>query len=97
MSLTRIGEVRAKPELTEALRNFLISILPIIKSSQGCASVTLYQSHDDPARFIITEIWDSIESHRASVKNIPPEKLTEIRQLLTNAPSGSYYDVLKIE
>ena len=97
MSLTRIGEVRAKPELTEALRDFLISILPIIKSSQGCESVTLYRSHDDSARFIITEIWDSLESHQASVKNIPPEKLAEIRPLLATAPSGSYYDVLKVE
>ena len=97
MSLTRIGEVRAKPELTEALRDFLISILPIIRSSRGCESVTLYQSQEDPARFIITEIWDSLESHQASVKNIPPEKLAEIRPLLATAPSGSYYDVLKVE
>ena len=97
MSVTRIGEVQAKPELTQALHDFLISILPMIKSSQGCESVILYQSHDDPARFIITEIWDSIESHQASVKNIPPEKLGEIRPLLANAPSGSYFDVLKKE
>ena len=97
MSITRIGEVQAKPESTEALRDFLISILPLIKSSHGCGSVTLYQSHDDSTRFIITETWDSIESHRASVNNIPPEKLEEIRPLLASAPSGSYYDLLKKE
>lgn len=97
MSVTRIGEVQAKPELTEALRDFLISILPIIKSSQGCESVTLYQCQDDPARFVITEIWDRLGSHQASVKNIPAEKLAEIRPLLMTAPSGSYYDVLKVE
>lgn len=97
MSITRIGEVQAKPELIEALRDFLISILPIIRSSQGCESVTLYQSQDDPARFIITEIWDSIESHQASVRNIPSEKLAEIRPLLAAAPGGSYYEVLKVE
>jgi hypothetical protein len=34
------------------------------------------------------EVWDSIESHQASVKNIPPEMLTEIRPLLESAPSG---------
>jgi hypothetical protein len=37
------------------------------------------------------EVWDSIESHQASVKNIPPEMLAEIRPLLASAPSGSYY------
>jgi len=46
MPITRIGETQAKPELTEAistllsvamhrLRDFPISITPMIKSSQG--------------------------------------------------------------
>jgi len=90
MSVTRIGETKAKPETTGALRDFLISILPTIKSSPGCESVTLYQSHDDPTKFIVIEVWDSIESHQASVKNIPPEMLIEIKPLLASAPSGSY-------
>ncbi|HKY54955.1 MAG TPA: antibiotic biosynthesis monooxygenase [Anaerolineales bacterium] len=90
MSVTRIGETQAKPETIEALRDFLISILPRIKSSHGCESVALYQSHDDPTKFVVIEIWDSIESHQASVKNIPSELLVEIRPLLASAPSGSY-------
>jgi quinol monooxygenase YgiN len=90
MPITRIGETQAKPETTEALRDFLLSIIPMIKSSQGCESVTLYQSHDNPTKFTMIEVWDSIESHQASVKNIPPEKLTEIRPLLASAPSGGY-------
>ena len=97
MSVTRIGEVQAKPELTEALGDFLISIMPMIRSSRGCEAVTLYQSYDDPTRFIIMEIWEGIESHQASVKNIPPEKLAEIRPLLASAPSGSYYEVIRKE
>ena len=91
MSITRIGETQAKPESTEALRNFLVSIMPMIKSSRGCESVTLYQSQADPTKFTMIEVWDSIESHQASVKNIPPEKLAEIRPLLASAPSGGYF------
>jgi len=72
MSIYRIGEVQAKPELTETLRNFLLSIMPMIKSSQGCESITFYQSHDDLTKFTMIEIWDSIESHQASVQNIQP-------------------------
>ena len=83
--------MQAKPETTKALGDFLMSILPTIKSSPGCESVALYQSHDDPTKFIVIEEWDSIESHQASVKNIPPEMLVEIRPLLAFAPSGSYY------
>ena len=94
MSISRIGETQAKPEAIKALREFLISIMPGIKSSQGCQSVTLYQSHEDPTRFTMIEIWDNTESHQASVKNIPPEMLAEIRPLLASAPSGRYYDIV---
>jgi quinol monooxygenase YgiN len=92
MTIARIGETQAKPETAAALRDFLISIMPGIKSSPGCEAVTLYQSQDDPSKFTMIEIWDSIESHQASVKNIPAEKLTEIRPLLASAPSGGYYN-----
>jgi quinol monooxygenase YgiN len=91
MSITRIGETQAKEGLTEALRDFLLSILPMIKSSEGCETVQLYQSQDDPSKFMIIEVWDTVESHQASVKNIPPEKLGEIRPLLAGSPGGSYF------
>lgn len=95
MSVARIGEVQAKEELTEQLREFLISIMSVIKSSQGCESVQLYQREDDVTKFIMIEVWDSVESHQASVKNIPPEMLAEIRLLLAGSPSGSYHSLIE--
>lgn len=92
MSVSRIGEFQAKETLTQAMRDFLISIVPMIKSSEGCESVRLYQSQEDPSKFVMIEVWDNVESHQASVKNIPPEKLSEIRPLLAISPSGSYYN-----
>ena len=71
--------------------------MPIIKSLEGCESVQLYQSQDDPTRFTMIEVWDSVESHQLSVKNIPAEKLGEIRPLLAAAPSGSYYELIQKE
>ena len=97
MSITRIGEFQAKSASTDALRDFLLSILPSIKSSQGCESVTLYQSQADPTQFTMLEVWDSIESHQASVKNIPPEMLTQIRPLLASAPSGGYFNLVSAD
>jgi quinol monooxygenase YgiN len=94
MSVARIGESQAKPETTDALRDFLMSIMPGIKSSQGCESVALYQSQDDPTKFTMIEIWDSIQSHQASVKNIAPELIAQIRPLLASAPSGHYYNLV---
>jgi quinol monooxygenase YgiN len=94
VSIYRVGEVRAKSELIEELREFLSSILPIIKSSKGCESVQLFQSHDEPSRFLMIEVWDSVESHQASVKNIPTERLSEMRPLLATSPSGSYFSAV---
>ena len=91
MGVFRIGEFQAKPQMTEGLREFLLSILPLIKSSAGCESVQLSQSQDDPSKFIMIETWDPVESHQASVENIPSEKLGEIRPLLATSPSGSYF------
>ena len=95
MSISRIGEVQAKEGLANELRDFLISIMPGIKSAEGCKSVQLYQSADDPSKFMIIEVWDSVESHQASVRNIPPEKLGEIRPLLATSPSGSYFKLIE--
>jgi quinol monooxygenase YgiN len=92
MSISRIGEFTGKAETINELKDFLLSILPLIRSSPGCESVQLFQSQEDPTRFTMIENWDSVESHRASVKNIPPEKLAEIRPLLGATPSGSYYE-----
>lgn len=94
MSIYRIGETQAKPELVGELREFLISIIPMIKSSQGCESVVLYESQEDPTKFTMIEIWDSMESHQASVRNIPAEMIAQIRPLLASAPSGAYFELV---
>ena len=95
MSIYRIGETQANEGMTEKLRNFLISIIPGIQSSEGCESVHLYQSEADSSKFMMIEVWDSVESHQASVKNIPAEKLGEIRPLLATSPSGSYFKLIE--
>ncbi len=94
MTTHRIGVFQAKSDTIESLRDFLLSIMPLIKSSQGCETVMLYQSHDDPTMFNMIEVWDSIASHQASVKNIPPEMLAEVRPLLASSPSGGYYQLI---
>ena len=96
MSVSRIGEFTGKAGQIDELKDFLISIIPIIKSSKGCEAVQLFQSQEDPTRFAMIETWDSVESHQASVKNIPPEKLAEIRPLLGPPPKGNYYDIVSV-
>ncbi|HZG67394.1 MAG TPA: antibiotic biosynthesis monooxygenase family protein [Herpetosiphonaceae bacterium] len=94
MSVIRIGEVQAKEEMIAALRDFLISIIPLIQASEGCESCQLLQNQDDATTFVMIEVWNNVESHQASVNNIPPEKLGEIRPLLASPPKGAYYGVV---
>jgi heme oxygenase (mycobilin-producing) len=97
MSIARIGDFTGKPGQIDDLKDFLFSIIPMIQASPGCESVQLYQSQENPASFTMIEVWDSIESHRASVKSIPSEELARIQPLLGSSPSGSYYELVSAE
>ncbi len=96
MTVYRIGEFKAQEGLSDKMREFLISIVPIITSSEGCQSCQLFQSQEDSHLFSMMEVWDSTENHQASAKNIPPELLAEIRPLLAAPPNGQYFDSVPI-
>lgn len=91
MSITRINEFQAKDGEQDHLQNFLTSIIQTIQSSKGCQSCKLVQSLEDPARFVIIEIWNDVEAHQASVKNIPPASFAKVMEMLAEMPKGAYY------
>ena len=37
------------------------------------------------------EVWDSVDSHKAAVKDIPPEMIMKVMELLEDRPSGEYF------
>jgi quinol monooxygenase YgiN len=91
MSTTRINTFRAKHGMANNLREFLISIIPLIDQSQGCESCQLLQSQDNANEFVVIEVWASVSAHQASLKNVPPEKFSVILPMLAIPPSGSYF------
>ena len=91
MSVTRINDFRAKEGKADALRALLAQVIPGIASSRGCVSCKLLQSQDNPARFVVLEVWDSIVSHKAAVKDIPPDAFATVMELLDGRPSGEYF------
>jgi quinol monooxygenase YgiN len=91
MDITRINEFLARPGKDEALRTLLTSAIPMIATCSGCVSCHLLQSHENPTRFVVLEVWSSIESHQAAMGNIPAEALTELMELVDSAPRGEYY------
>ncbi len=92
MSITRISEFQAKPGNTEEVRTLLNSVIQIVQSTIGCESARLLQSQDDAARFVVIEIWSTVDAHKAAAKNIPPEKFRTAMQLLVSPPIGAYYN-----
>lgn len=97
MNIARMSEFQAKAGKEAALRDFLRSLLPLIRSAPGCLSCELFQNQADPAKYVIVEMWESVEAHKASVKNIPPELLEQVIPLLDGSPSGQYYHSLARE
>lgn len=91
MSTTRVNTFRAQDGMADSLREFLISITPLIEQSQGCESCRLLQNQDDANEFVVIEVWASVSAHQASVKNIPPEMFGVVMPMLASPPSGSYY------
>lgn len=91
MNITRLNTFRAKDGMADSLREFLVSIIPIIKQSQGCESCQLLQSRENANEFVVIEVWTSVSAHQASVKNIPSEKIGVVMPMLASPPTGSYY------
>lgn len=95
MSISRIGEMVAQTGKEDDLKSFIERVIvPAIVSAEGGQSCQVYQNQSDPARFIIVEVWDSLEAHQASVKNITAEEIAEIKTLLADMPPGAYYTVI---
>lgn len=92
MTITRIGEMKAKEGQEAALRSFYETvIMPALDHSAGMQSYHLLQNQADPTRFIFIELWDSIEAHQASVKNIDPRQIGTVMRLLSDQPRGEYF------
>jgi quinol monooxygenase YgiN len=92
MTVTRINEFQAPPDRARALRDFLQSVIALILGAPGCHSCELLRQHDDPTRFAIIEVWDSVDAHQASVSLIPPALLQQAQTLFAGPARGAYFD-----
>lgn len=92
MPITRINDFRASPGQETALREFLASIIGLVKGAPGCQGCELLADSEDTAHLVVLETWDSVAAHQASVSRIPPGKIDEVRGLIAQPPKGRYYE-----
>jgi quinol monooxygenase YgiN len=91
MSVTRLNHFRAHEGREGALRESLLSILPSIRGAAGSISCRLLRDVEEPTRFVVVEVWESVEAHRASLADFKPEDFAEVMKLFAAPPSGSYF------
>lgn len=91
MSVTRINYFRAATGKTEALSEFLNSLVPYIEQSSGCLSCQVLQSDDESTEFVIIEQWQTKEDHQRSVTNFPQDEMRDAMILFAESPRGVYY------
>jgi len=82
------GQKKLRPMHSEP---FSDRLSPALRRPAVACRASCFRAKDDPGRFVILEIWDSIESHKAAVKDIPPEMFVTVMELLDGRPSGEYF------
>ena len=58
-----LAQMDIRPGHEDAFARELSEAAPIIERATGCRSVSIYRSHEEPRRFRILVIWNSIEDH----------------------------------
>ena len=90
MPITRINTFRAHAGQEAALRDALLSLLPGIGAAAGCVSVRLLHDAQDATRFVVLEVWESVDAHRASLQGFDPDEFAHVMKLFAEPPSGEY-------
>jgi quinol monooxygenase YgiN len=94
MTLTRMNEFSARDGAEEALEQFLVTLLPVIRASEGCLDIQLLRHTKDDGRFVVRERWASAAAHKAALAATPPERFLDVRALLAAPPRGESYEEL---
>lgn len=91
VTIMRISNFEAKPGGGGDLEALLGDVLPAMKTAKGFHSYEIVQDIDASDHIAVTEIWDSVEDHKAAAGNISPDDFKRVMALMAGPPSGAYY------
>jgi quinol monooxygenase YgiN len=90
MSETIVISFKAAPGNEDALRKLLQNARGVSLKAKGCEAFEVWQSQDQPARFVMVERWSSLEDHHANfTKNI--DEIEKIAALLAEPIHGGVH------
>jgi quinol monooxygenase YgiN len=90
MSITRLNHFTAKPGSADALATFLIGVIDVVSTAEGCLFCQLLHDSKDPLQLVILEKWTSIAAHQKAATMIPQEQIMSVMEFLAEPPKGEY-------
>lgn len=96
MPVAALLEFRFKPEVLDRVPGVLSSVLSVTREFDGCQRLDVLVDDEDPSRYLLVELWESLEHDAAYRKfRASPAGATELGTLLAAPPVLKYYSVAK--
>jgi quinol monooxygenase YgiN len=67
-AVTVVAQLRARPGQERALGEALVALVSPTRREPGCLAYDLHEDADDPASFVLYEIWRSRTEHAANLQ-----------------------------
>jgi len=90
-------EFRFKPDVLDQVPDAVSRTLAVTRKFDGCQRIDVLVDHEDPSRYLLVEVWDSME-HDAAYREFraSPAGASELGPLLIAPPVVMYYTVTSI-
>lgn len=88
--IVMVGEMIARPGKGDALHARMRKEVPPIPETRGLRAYEVVRDDKNPDRIVIVEIWDSAEDHAASVRQINPDAIREVKALVVSTKGETF-------
>ena len=97
MPVAALLEFRFKPEVIDQVPDAISRTLAVTRKFDGCQRIDVLADSEDPSRYLLVEVWDSMEHDEAYRKfRASPAGASEVGPLLAAPPVVMYYSVTAI-
>jgi len=90
-------EFRFKPEVIDQVPDAISRTLAVTRKFDGCQRIDVLADSEDPSRYLLVEMWDSME-HDAAYREFraSPAGASELGPLLAAPPVVMYYSLTSL-
>ena len=97
MPVAALLEFRFKPEVVDQVPGAVSRTLDVTRKFDGCQRIDVLVDTEDPTRYLLVEVWESMEHDTAYRKfRASPDGASELGPMLAAPPVLMYYLVTSI-